>query len=619
MRRSLLRLQILIICLGLSASLFAQPTIQWDKTIGGNNQDRLNSVQQTLDGGYILGGTSFSGVSGEKSESARGLGDYWIVKLAADGTKQWDRTFGGTGRETFYAIRQASDGSYFVAGQSYSDISGDKTDASNGAGDLWIINLAANGTTKWQKTIGTENNEFLSDMEVTPDGGLAIAAASSPIGPTGSGNNHGWFVKLSASGDLEWTRDYYVNFNTMRLAAVTLVPGGGYLLGADTSGGEDIGGAYYLIRVSAEGTTLWTKEIRGVNGGNNGNSALRSILATPDGGFLVGGLSRDQAGNDKSEDSYYGDYWVVKITANGVIEWDNTIQANDFERFAGMQLSGDGGYFLWGDTQSAIDLDKTDANSGVVNGWLVKLDVNGKQIWDKVIGSASDISFDSATDLVPTNDGGVLLAGFSDAPAGADKTESSRGANDYWIVKLAPESPLPVRLASFTARKELSSTSLSWQTTSETNSDHFEVQHSLHGKAWTNLTTIHAQGESNELNVYHYTHTTPVLGSDNLYRLKMVDADGSFTYSKIRHVKFEEEFTVSVYPNPAAETIHLKAADWSKVKGLQILNSQGKALYTSGTKPAQDISARSLKPGLYFIKVTLTDGTEATRKVAVGQ
>ncbi|QRR00889.1 CBM96 family carbohydrate-binding protein [Dyadobacter sandarakinus] len=440
MKQFLLRFQILTLCLGLSASLLAQPAIQWDKTIGGNSEDRLNSVQQTLDGGYILGGTSFSGVSGEKSDSARGLGDYWIVKLAADGTKQWDRTLGGTGREVFSSVRQAKDGSYFVAGSSSSGISGDKTDAIHGEySDLWILNLSANGTINWQKTIGTTNHEFLNDMEVTPDGGLAIAGGSSPITPLGSGYNHGWFVKLSASGELQWSRDYYVNFNFMQLAAVTLVPGGGYLLGADTSGGEDVGGAYYLIRVSAEGTTLWTKEIRGVNGGNNGNSALRSILATPDGGFLVGGLSRDQAGNDKSEDSYYGDYWVVKITADGVIEWDKTIQANDFERFEGMQLSSDGGYFLWGDTQSVVDLDKTDANSGVVNGWLVKLDANGNQIWDKVIGSASDILYDSATDLVPTNDGGFLLAGFSDAPVGADKTQPSRGANDFWIIKLAPE------------------------------------------------------------------------------------------------------------------------------------------------------------------------------------
>ena len=72
--------------------------IQWDKTIGGDNIDLLNDLVQTLDGGFILGGYSLSGKSGEKSQESKGSGDYWIVKLDAEGNIQWDKSYGGDGK-----------------------------------------------------------------------------------------------------------------------------------------------------------------------------------------------------------------------------------------------------------------------------------------------------------------------------------------------------------------------------------------------------------------------------------------------------------------------------------------------------------------------------------------
>ncbi len=88
---ALITLQVL-----LSAGLLAQtPPLpkQWDKRFGGTDYDYLYSVQQTTDGGYILGGGSSSGISGDKTEASRGNYDYWVVKIDANGTKQWDKRF----------------------------------------------------------------------------------------------------------------------------------------------------------------------------------------------------------------------------------------------------------------------------------------------------------------------------------------------------------------------------------------------------------------------------------------------------------------------------------------------------------------------------------------------
>jgi hypothetical protein len=120
------------------------------------------------------------------------------------------------------------------------------------------------------------------------------------------------------------------------------------------------------------------------------------------------------------------------------------------------------------------------------------------------------------------------------------------------------------------------------------------------------------------LQSYQFNHTNPVNG-ENYYRLKMIDTEDSFTYSKIEQVKLYLGFEVLVYPNPVTESIHLQAPDWPKVRSVQILNNQGKRLYSSGEKPVQEVSVKVFKSGLHFFRLTFADGTEITRKLAVGQ
>src|SRR6478736_5813238 len=88
-------------------SLFAQtaPAKQWDKTIGGTASDYINSLAQTSDGGYIIGGNSLSNIGGDKSQpSFLNSWDYWIVKLNPTGNKVWDKTFGTIGIESLNSI-----------------------------------------------------------------------------------------------------------------------------------------------------------------------------------------------------------------------------------------------------------------------------------------------------------------------------------------------------------------------------------------------------------------------------------------------------------------------------------------------------------------------------------
>lgn len=118
----------------------APPTL-WDHTFGGNQSEAITSLQQTTDGGYILGGSSTSDISGDKTQPSRGGSDFWVVKLDATGTKLWDRTLGGNSYEALNALHQTRDGGYVLGGGSISPSSGDKTQASQGFNDFWLVKL----------------------------------------------------------------------------------------------------------------------------------------------------------------------------------------------------------------------------------------------------------------------------------------------------------------------------------------------------------------------------------------------------------------------------------------------------------------------------------------------
>lgn len=156
----------------------SQGTLQWQNTIGGNDIEHLHSIQQTTDGGYILGGYSQSNISGDKTENYIGNYDYWIVKVNSQGVIEWQNTIGGNSLDKLFCIQQTSDGGYILGGSSTSNISGDKTENSNGNTDYWIVKVDSQGVIQWQNTIGGDNNDQFRSIQQTTDGGYILGGYS---------------------------------------------------------------------------------------------------------------------------------------------------------------------------------------------------------------------------------------------------------------------------------------------------------------------------------------------------------------------------------------------------------------------------------------------------------
>lgn len=194
------------------------------------------------------------------------------------------------------------------------------------------------------------------------------------------------------------------------------------------------------------------------------------------------------------------------------------------------------------------------------------------------------------------------------------KTARSGCSPKAATTSLSVENPLPVTLTKFTVTKEDKTALLNWQTTSETNSDRFEVEHSTDGKKWGTIGNLKAYGETLQtVSNYTFTDNEPAPG-ENLYRLKMIDRDETFAYSLIRSASFAVESMVATYPNPATNKLLIKTDNWNKISKVQIISLAGNIVYESDNKSGPEINISGLAPGSYLIRLTTTNDSVETLK-----
>ncbi len=172
--------------------------LQWEKSYGGSGDDYAQSVQQTLDGGYIVAG--YTNSTDSDITGNHGLDDYWVVKLDTSGNISWQKTLGGSGADEAYSIQQTNDGGYIVAGGSHS-LDGDIT-LNHGDYDYWIVKLDATGNIQMEKSLGGSGVDNAQSLQQTSDGGFIVTGTSNSIDGDVIGNHNNtndfWVVKLSA-------------------------------------------------------------------------------------------------------------------------------------------------------------------------------------------------------------------------------------------------------------------------------------------------------------------------------------------------------------------------------------------------------------------------------------
>ena len=142
-----------------ASSLFAQdPSVKWQKCLGGIRDDFGHSMIKTSEGGYILAGETYSYDGDVNGNHPDGHSDFWVVKLNSLGNIEWQKCLGGNEEDGAYSVIQTSDGGYAVAGYTRSD-SGDVI-GKHGVTDIWVVKLNTVGDIVWQKCLGGSSNVF---------------------------------------------------------------------------------------------------------------------------------------------------------------------------------------------------------------------------------------------------------------------------------------------------------------------------------------------------------------------------------------------------------------------------------------------------------------------------
>ncbi|PKW20467.1 T9SS type A sorting domain-containing protein [Flavobacterium lindanitolerans] len=215
--------------------------IEWQKTYGGQYSDELRSVLQTSDGGYLLGGSSNSPESGNKREKNYGESDYWVIKLDSSGTLEWQKTFGGNADDQLQSVQQTIDGNYILAGYSNSSMGGNKTSVHGKGTDFWLVKIDTAGAILWQKSYDNGATDILTSIEENADGSLLLAGHSKSEVTVikkkdREGINDFFVIKTDELGQEQWTKNVgSANEDILRKAFQTR--DGGYLLAGTSSGG----------------------------------------------------------------------------------------------------------------------------------------------------------------------------------------------------------------------------------------------------------------------------------------------------------------------------------------------------------------------------------------------
>jgi len=378
---------------------------QWAITYGEAWTDEARSIQQTMDGGYI--------VAGYTNSFGAGYYDFWILKLNSAGNIEWQKTYGGSDYDKAYSIQQTNDGGYIVLGN---------TESFGARGqDIWVLKLSSDGDIEWQKTYGGSDADEAHSILQTSDGGYIVLGNTESFG---AGGHDIWVLKLSSDGDIEWQKAYGGSSDDIA-HSILQTSDGGYIVAGSTrsfgAGGYD----FWILKFSSDGDIEWQKAY-----GGSSDDIAYYIQHTIDGGYIVAGYT------DTFGAGGY-DFWILKFSSDGDIEWQKTYGGSSDDTAHSIQQASDGGYIVAGWYIVSSSTDPIGAVWNDYDIWVLKLSSGGDIEWQKAYGG--NYSQDNAHAIQQTNDGGYIVAG---------KTNSwGAGQYDFWIFKLSPEGNINPRCA----------------------------------------------------------------------------------------------------------------------------------------------------------------------------
>ena len=352
-----------------------------EKVFGGSADDYGYSIKNTSDGGYIIAGTTAS--------SGAGNSDVYLIKIDASGNKQWEKTFGGSSYDGAGDVIQAQNGDFVITGSTSS--------FGSARGRAYLLRTDSTGTKIWEKTYGGPDATGTNQLLQTSDGGFVLFGNST--------DQDAWldyyFIKVDASGNLQWTK--YYNRLDDQGRGIAATNDGGFILVGDSGYWEDSQSRdqAWIVKVDSSGNKIWDTAW----GGSNNDSASGVVVASDGSIYVVGSTSSYGAGGI--------DAFLLKLSSSGQVQWYKTFGGANTDYFTKIILRPNGNLVATGSTE---------ISSGQARTWLVETDLNGNVINNQTFGSTGASYGNSLT----CSDTGCAIAGYTNA--------KGAGGNDVYVV-----------------------------------------------------------------------------------------------------------------------------------------------------------------------------------------
>jgi len=254
---------------------------QWNETYGGDKWEEGNSIKKTDDGGFILAGDTMS----------YSVGDYdaWLIKINENGEEIWNKSYGGIDTDAGRSVELTEDGGYIIAGETQS--------YGSGGTDIWIIKVNETGIEQWNKTIGTENEEYCNQIIISDDNAYVVSGHYI-VREGDDFKLNGFVVKIDDSGTILWEKivsdDKAVGTSSIDKISDGYIVGG--FIGED--GDEQ---DFFIGKIDFSGNIIWTESI----GGDYGDTGI----------WIDKGENNEfyATGYKDSDGSGIQDLWILKL------------------------------------------------------------------------------------------------------------------------------------------------------------------------------------------------------------------------------------------------------------------------------------------------------------------
>ncbi|WP_027419123.1 T9SS type A sorting domain-containing protein [Crocinitomix catalasitica] len=356
--------------------------ILWDKTIGGTERERSAKAVILANKLYVLC-TSTSPISGTKTAPHYGFNDYWLVCMDMEGNQLWDMTYGGDKNDQTFDINVNPAGNLLIGGMSFSSISGNKTDLIGGERDFWILEISpTDGSILQQKSIGSNGPESFSSLVCDTDGNIYLVGSSGTNvekdkTDPGYGDGDIWIVKMDSDFNLLSDKCFGGTAGDEASGTSYIYEDHLYFTGISQSdndgnkttiafGSMDV----WLVKVDLDLNFIWDITLGGL-----GYDTPRDLAVKNDQIILTALSDGDISGN-KTVNSY-GDFdiWLLILNLEGEIQYQNVYGGDDSDdgRFT---FDSEDKIVVSSSSKSNVSGVKTSPNKGGYDFWLFKLDAS---------------------------------------------------------------------------------------------------------------------------------------------------------------------------------------------------------------------------------------------------